>query len=48
MNNLMTKPIGDRKEWKRMQARANADANRYDRYLEKWRNSRNQDVKKQL
>ena len=113
MIDLMTKLIGDRKEWKRMEARANAlprdyrivygemksylwrftagdgmdivailadvladfeaaaadgkqalevtgedvaaycdarlgDANPYDRYLQKWRNSLNQDVKKQL
>jgi DNA-binding ferritin-like protein (Dps family) len=112
MNNVMTKLIGDRKEWKRMEARANAlprdhrvvyremksylwrftgdgmdivailkevlaefeaaaadgkpalgvtgedvaaycdallgDANPCDRHLEKWRNSLNQDVKKQL
>lgn len=113
MNNIMTKLIGDKKEWKRMEARANVlprdyrivygemksymwrftagdgmdivailkevleefeagaadgkralevtgedvaaycdarlgDSNPYDRYLEKWRSSLNQDVKKQL
>ncbi len=113
MNDVMTKLIGDRKEWKRMEARANAlprdyrivygemksylwrftagdgmdivailadvlaefeaaatdgkraldvtgedvaaycdarlgEANPFDRYLEKWRDSLNQDVKKQL
>ncbi|HEY9388781.1 MAG TPA: DUF1048 domain-containing protein [Mycobacteriales bacterium] len=113
MNNIMTKLIGDRKEWKRMEARANAlpcdyrivygemksymwrfttgdgmdivailrevleefeagasggrralevtgedvaaycdarlgGSNPHDRYLEKWRDSLNQEVKKQL
>jgi DNA-binding ferritin-like protein (Dps family) len=113
MSKLLTKLIGDKKEWKRMEARANAlprdyrivygemksymwrftasdgmdivailagvladfeaaaadgkrvlevtgedvaaycdarlgDANLYHRYLEKWRNTLNQDVKKQL
>ena len=46
MGNFTMKLFGDEREWNAMEARA--DANPYERYLQKVRASLNADVKKKL